>query len=202
MPPSKIRLTRKDLSGNSETTIFHGLRAGNSPIYYQFTTRSLDTIHPLMPTGIRATAIPQDCCGAYPPLPPPYARLWPRTPAPPVAGHPVTGQKVGEPSEQQKRTADELNFISRLVILFFHQIIHGDIQCFGNLVERNQRNMVSVFCALNLPQIIMPKACYLCQLGRCHIALYSIFFDILSYTLVEELTVEVGIFHQITIQSI
>ena len=31
-------LPRQDLSGNSETTIFRGLRAGNSPIYYQFTT--------------------------------------------------------------------------------------------------------------------------------------------------------------------
>ena len=95
-------LPRQDLSGNSETTIFHGLRAGKSPIYYQFTTRSLDTIHPLMPTGIRATAIPQDCCGAYPPLPPPYARLWPSTPAPPVAGHPVTVPATWRPSEQQK----------------------------------------------------------------------------------------------------
>lgn len=44
---------RQDFTVTPEMTIFRGLRAGNSPIYYQFTTRSLDTIQ--NPTPRRAS---------------------------------------------------------------------------------------------------------------------------------------------------
>lgn len=147
-----ICLPRQDCTATPETTIFRDLRVGNSPIYYQFTTWVWVSTRYI---NLRPQAWERQQSRRIATA---RTNRWPRLiPGPDIAPrlHPwratqLPAKKSGSLLNNKNERLMILNFISRLVILFFHQFIHGDIQCFGNLVERNQRNMVSVFCALNL----------------------------------------------------